>query len=81
MMCENPTTVHGLLRHILCASFSFRDLLTTCFSRDWIMYRLKNVSQFISGRRRHRESQRAGRAAKHSQAIQGKMQREIEPAG
>ena len=26
----------------------------------------------ISGRRRHREAQRAGRAAKHSQAIQGK---------
>ena len=28
--------------------------------------------RLISGRRRHREAQRAGRAAKHSQAIQGK---------
>ena len=35
----------------------------------------------ISGRRRHREAQRAGRAAKHSQAIQGKVKREIEATG
>ena len=46
---------------------------------DWNMYPLKNASHFISGRRRHRESQRAGRAAKHSQAIQGKVKREIAP--